>query len=68
MDEILFGLYSEIGEMPCRSTETHNQIDSLREQLRDDVRFAELESQKVIFKQYLCNRFRKTISTISMTI
>ncbi len=41
--------------MLSRSTETHNQIDSLREQLRYDERFTVLESLEVQYKQYLYN-------------
>ncbi|MEI8049049.1 MAG: KilA-N domain-containing protein [Bacteroidota bacterium] len=66
IDKLLFGHYREMEDMIRRSTETRNRIDALREQLRDDDRFAELESLEVLYKQYLRIRSRKTTEQIEL--
>ncbi len=66
IDELLFGHYLEMGDMLRRSVETRNRIDALREQLRDDDRFAELESLEVLYKQYLRIRSRKTTNQLAL--
>ena len=66
IDELLFGHYREMEDMLRRSAETRNRIDSLREELREDDRFAELESLEVLYKQYLRNRSRKTTNQLEL--
>ncbi|MFZ4549412.1 MAG: KilA-N domain-containing protein, partial [Bacteroidales bacterium] len=66
IDELLFGHYREMEEMLLRSAETRNRIDSLKEQLREDDRFAELENLEVLYKQYLRNRSRKTTNQLEL--
>ena len=53
-------------DMLRRSAETRNRIDSLREELREDDRFSELESLEVLYKQYLRNRSRKTTNQLEL--
>ena len=66
VDEILFGHYREMEDMLRRSAETRNRIDSLREELREDERFSELESLEVLDKQYQRVRSRKTTSQLEL--
>lgn len=66
IDELLFGHYREMEDMLRRSAETRNRIDSLREELREDERFSELESLEVLDKQYQRVRSRKTTSQLEL--
>jgi hypothetical protein len=60
IDDILFGHYRELEAMLRKSADTRNKIDELREQLREDPRFTELENLELQDKQYQRIRSRKT--------
>lgn len=66
IDELLFGHYRELEKILRKSAETRNKIDELREQLRDDPRFAELENLELQDKQYARIRSRKTNDQLSL--
>ena len=66
IDELLFGHYREMEEMLRRTAETRNRIDALREELREDERFTELESLEVLDKQNQRLRSRKTTSQLEL--
>jgi hypothetical protein len=66
IDELLFGHYREMEDMLRRTAETRNRIDALREALREDDRFSELESLEVLDKQYQRVRSRKTTSQLEL--
>lgn len=60
IDELLFGHYKELEATLRRSAENRNRIDALREQLREDPIFAELETLELLEKQNVRLRQRKT--------
>lgn len=60
IDELLFGHYKELEATLRRSAENRNRIDALREQLREDPIFAELETLELLEKQNVRQRQRKT--------
>lgn len=60
IDELLFGHYKELETTLRRSAENRNRIDALREQLREDPIFAELETLELLEKQNTRLRQRKT--------
>jgi hypothetical protein len=66
IDEILFENYREMENMLRRGAETKNRIDEIRNELRTDHRFAELEELEVLDRQYSRNRARKANSQLAV--
>ena len=52
VNDLLFGRYREMEDMLRRSAETKNRIETLKDELRDDPRFSELEELEVLDKQF----------------
>jgi hypothetical protein len=56
IDDLLFSRYREMEDMLRRSAETKNRIETLKDELRDDPRFSELEELEVLDKQFIRKR------------
>jgi len=57
--DLIFSRYREMEDMLRRSAETKNRIETLRDELRDDPRFSELEELEVLDKQFSRKRSLK---------
>lgn len=66
IDDLLFSRYREMEDMLRRSAETKNRMETLRDQLRDDPRFAELEELEVLDKQFSRKRAVKINSQLDL--
>jgi len=67
IDELLFGRYREMEDMLRRSAETKNRIETLRDELRDDPRFSELEELEVLDKQFSRKRSLKINNQLELS-
>jgi hypothetical protein len=50
--DLVFSRYREMEDMLRRSAETKNRIETLKDELRDDPRFSELEELELLDKQF----------------
>ena len=66
IDELLFDRYRELENLLIRSAKTKNRLDELREDLRTDNRYAELEELEMLDRQYSRARYRKTTNQLEL--
>lgn len=66
IDQILFGHFREMESMLRKSAEYRNRIENIREQLREDPLFTELENLELLEKQ--TSRLRQRITTDQLSL
>jgi len=66
IDELLFGHYREMEKLLQKQAETKNRIEELRDQLREDNRFSELEELELLDRQYSRRRNLKATNQLEL--